>query len=250
MTLSLIISALVMGLLGGGHCLAMCAAPCALIVQGDKNKDTHLMDAPSIGKTVLSRSSHTNKKITSAIIFHLGRLIGYSMMGAMAALAMEQLAWFSDRSSWLYPAWTGLHLGILFWGLTMLILARQPAWLDNAGRAVWRRVQPVLQRRSGFFVLGLAWALLPCGLLYSALQLAALSAHPVSGAVAMAAFGVGSGLWLWAAPLLWNWIQKMPFAQNREYERWATRAAGLLLTGVSLWALWMNLYHTPQMWCR
>lgn len=250
MTLSLIISAFLMGLFGGAHCLAMCAAPCALIVRGGENQDLHVVNAEKIGFTQVDFKKEKLNKIKNAIIFHFGRLIGYGMMGAIAALAVEQLAWFSDRSSWLYPIWTGLHLLILFWGLAMLILARQPAWLDSAGRAVWRAVQPVLRRRSGSGIVGLAWALLPCGLLYSALQLAALSANGGVGAAAMVAFGVGSGLWLWAAPLAWAWVQKTPWAENRRYERWATRAAGLLLSAVSIWALWMNLYHTPQMWCR
>lgn len=244
MIFSLLGAAFMMGFLGGAHCLAMCAAPCAFI-SGTAKSQEYAIPVESIKNK--KKSFHL---AWPAVIFHLGRLGGYGLMGALAAWAVQQLAWFSDRSSWLYPLWAGMHLGILFWGLAMLVLARQPAWLDAAGRWLWVRVQPLMRSGVGPLVLGMGWALLPCGLLYSALQLAALSGTATAGAGAMVAFGIGTGLWLWAAPLAWGILQKMPWAKDRQYERWAARAAGLILTGIALWALWMNLYHEPQMWCR
>jgi sulfite exporter TauE/SafE len=40
--------------------------------------------------------------------------------------------------------------------------------------------------------LGLLWGLLPCGLVYSVLLIAATSAHAVDGALVMLAFGIGT----------------------------------------------------------
>jgi len=85
----------------------------------------------------------------AALQFHTGRLLGYGMLGAVAALAMEQVAWFSDRTSLLHPVWVLMHLLILAWGLLMVFQGQQPAWLERAGRAAWAKVQPVLALPGG-----------------------------------------------------------------------------------------------------
>ena len=108
-----------MGLVGGPHCLAMCAAPCHAVIQG------HGTAVQMHGK--LSR--HTTVWNWSALQFHMGRLAGYGVLGAISAFAMEQVAWFSDQTSALHPVWVLMHLAILVWGLLMLFQGQQPAWL-------------------------------------------------------------------------------------------------------------------------
>ena len=93
---------------------------------------------------------------------------------------------------------------------------------------------------------GMAWALLPCGLLYSAVLVAALGANAASGALAMLAFGVGSGVWLWIAPVAWRILQGR---LGRWRAAWGTRSAGLMLVGIALWALWLDAVHGPALWC-
>ncbi len=217
-----------MGLVGGPHCLAMCAAPCALVAS--RGQVGH--DQPLITRGWLS--------------FHAGRLLGYSLLGAAAAFAMGQMAWLADRTALLRPVWTGMHLAILFWGGLMLIQGQQPRWLEAAGRAVWRKVQPLVGRPGGTWVAGLAWALLPCGLLYSAVLVAALGAQPWMGAMSMLAFGIGSGLWLWLAPMAWRVLQGVVVRWRAD---WGTRTAGLMLVAVALWALWLDALHGPALWC-
>jgi sulfite exporter TauE/SafE len=92
-------------------------------------------------------------------------------------------------------------------------------------------------------MLGVAWSLLPCGLLYSALLVAALSANPAQGAGVMALFAVGSGLSLMAGPWLWLRLRGPGSGQ------WAIRLAGAALLASSAWALWMGLVHDAAPWC-
>lgn len=161
-----------MGLVGGPHCLAMCAAPCHAVIQG-------------YGKAVQMHATLPQPAawpVWSATQFHAGRLLGYGVLGAVAAFAMEQVAWFSDRTSMLHPVWVMMHLAILAWGLLMLFQGQQPLWLERAGRMAWSKVQPVLAMRGGVVLAGMCWALMPCGLLYSAILVAALSASPLAGA--------------------------------------------------------------------
>lgn len=241
MLLSLVWTSAVMGLVGGPHCLAMCAAPCAVVTSAPAPE----ADRGEV-KTVRLYGLRSRLWQRSAL-FHTGRLAGYASLGALAAWAVEGLAWLNERTTAMQPVWTFMHLGIMVWGILMMVQARQPAWIEAAGRGLWRRVQPVVAAPGGTFATGFVWTLMPCGLLYSALLVAALSGGAAAGALSMAAFAAGSGLWLLAAPWLWGWLRRH---LNIVRADWGSRVAGLLLFGVAAWALWMDLVYKPSLWCR
>jgi hypothetical protein len=228
MSSSLLATALLMGLAGGPHCVAMCGAACAA------------MGGAGAGKADGSRPLW---------FFQLGRLAGYSAMGALAAASMQGLGWLSVHSASLRPVWSLLHVAAALLGLMLLVQARQPVWLELGARHVWSRIRSAVNRpgkqagQAVPLVLGVAWSLLPCGLLYSALLVAALSANPAEGAGVMALFAVGSGLSLMAGPWLWLRLRGPGSGQ------WAIRLAGAALMASSVWALWMGLVHDAAPWC-
>jgi len=80
---TLAITALLMGLAGGPHCVAMCGAACSgvarLVRAGDR---------PAPG---------------ASWRFHAGRLMGYSLAGAAAAQAVQGLAWLTAQTGALRP---------------------------------------------------------------------------------------------------------------------------------------------------
>jgi len=223
MSIALALSALLMGLAGGPHCIAMCGAACAGLTRAGRGSPARSMWA-----------------------FHAGRLAGYSAAGAAAALTVQSLGWLTSNMSALRPVWTIFHLAVLAWGLMLVTLARQPMWVSNAGRSVWARVRPVATARGGVFATGVLWTLMPCGLLYSALLVASLSGGPLEGAVSMALFALGSGASLALAPAL---LARLAQWGNRFREDWGTRVAGALLVLVAAWALWMDLSHRIAIWC-
>jgi len=216
-------TALLLGLAGAPHCAAMCGAPCATLIR--------------------VRSPGATGRMA---VFQAGRLTGYALAGAVAGQAMQTLAQMAAAVSALRPAWTALHLVVLAWGLMLLVLARQPAWADGAARVAWRGVQPLLARRGGLWLSGLLWTLLPCGLLYSALLVAALSGGPARGAVAMALFALGGALATALAPWL---LLRLHERANRWRGQWGTRLAGLALAGAAGWALWLGMTHRLGEWC-
>jgi sulfite exporter TauE/SafE len=228
MSSSLLATALLMGLAGGPHCVAMCGAACAA------------MGGSAEGKANSTRSQW---------LFQSGRLAGYSAMGALAAASMQGLGWLSVHSASLRPVWSLLHVAAALLGLMLLVQARQPVWLELGARHVWSRIRSAVNRpgkpasSTVPLVLGVAWSLLPCGLLYSALLVAALSANPAEGAGVMALFAVGSGLSLMAGPWLWLRLRGPGSGQ------WAIRLAGAALLASSAWALWMGLVHDAAPWC-
>ena len=178
--------------------------------------------------------------------FQGGRLLGYALAGGAAGFGVESFAWLSQNTAVLRPAWTLFHLAVLAWGLMMIAQARQPAWVESAGRNVWSRVRPLTQRRGGLVATGALWAFMPCGLLYSALLVASLSGGALEGALSMGLFALGSGIPRALAPAA---FRKLQGAGNRLRKGWGTRIAGALLVGAAAWTLWMDLSKRFSDWC-
>jgi uncharacterized protein len=218
----LALTTLFMGLAGGPHCIAMCGAACASLQKG-QGGDYDLWK------------------------FQAGRLIGYAGLGALAAGSVKSLAWFSSQTLALHPVWTFFHVLVFCWGLILLIYARQPTWADNFGRQAWARVRKLSNLPSGVVATGMLWALMPCGLLYSALLVASLSANALNAAFSMATFSIGTSVSLMLGPLLWL---KLKNGNKWINESASMRLAGLLLASVAGWAIWMDLVHQVKIWCN
>lgn len=226
MVLTLVGAAFVMGLVGGPHCVAMCGTACAGVIR------------------VVRRSDPPPRH--ASLPFHAGRVVGYAAAGAIAAQAVEGLAWMGNHSAALRPAWTLMHLAVLAWGLSLLLLGRQPVLVGTAGRTLWNRVRPWAPRLGGTFTAGLLWACMPCGLLYSALLAASLSGGAVAGALSMALFAAGSAISLMGAPLAFDRMRG-PRGATRDIR--GTRVAGALVMLAAAWGLWMDLAQRIALWC-
>jgi len=222
MQTSLAMTALLMGLAGGPHCIAMCGGACA-----------------GIGHAAGARK-------TSALwSFQAGRLVSYSALGGVAAASMQGLGWLTTQTAVMRPVWTLFHVAVMTMGLMLVLLARQPVWLDRTVRSVWRRIQAFNASwgRGAPLAIGALWAFMPCGLLYSAVLVAALSGDPLDGALTMALFALGSSVSLLIGPWL---LLRLPGGGSGE---WGMRLAGLALAATSGWALWMGLAHDAAPWC-
>ena len=225
MQFSLALTGLVMGLVGGPHCIAMCGAACV-----------------GIGQAAGPR------KNSALLTFQLGRLVGYAALGALAAASLQGLGWLTVRSAALRPVWSLFHVAIVVFGLMLVWQARQPIWLEQVGRKVWMRARSLGAGAGGApLILGTLWALLPCGLLYSALLVAAMANSVLEGALVMAFFSFGTSITLTVGPWLWlKWRGHQPLNANGS---WGVRLAGAALTISSTWALWMALAHNQAPWC-
>ncbi|MBT9463467.1 sulfite exporter TauE/SafE family protein [Hydrogenophaga sp.] len=222
MQTSMAITALFMGVVGGPHCVAMCGAACAGISRAAGVRSTQALWT-----------------------FQVSRMVGYALFGAFAAGSVQGLAWLGTNTTVIRPVWTSFHVAALLLGMTLLWRARQPAWIETMGQNIWRKARPVLMSmgQRAPVVLGVAWALMPCGLLYSALLVASLSANALEGAAIMALFSIGTSISLTAAPWL---LLRLNGARSGA---WGIRLAGLALAVTSGWALWMGITQPTGLWC-
>lgn len=230
MSTTLLLTALAMGLAGSPHCAAMCGAACAGLTGTGQGRAS---GAPA-GTVIMLRAVATDRR---TLAFHAGRITGYAVVGALAALATGGLAWLTAQGGALRPVWTLFHLAVLAWGLSLLVLARQPDWAQRAGLQLWGRISPFVQRTGGLYLAGVLWVFMPCGLLWSALLVASLSGGPVEGALAMVIFATASSLGLLAIPSL---MARLRSAQGGGRD-WGTRLAGAVLVIAALAALGMDL---------
>ncbi|MDO8448266.1 MAG: sulfite exporter TauE/SafE family protein [Rhodoferax sp.] len=222
MQLSLAMTALLMGLAGGPHCIAMCGAACA-----------------GIGQAAGPR------KNSAMWSFQLGRILGYSALGALAAASMQGLGWLTVQSAALRPVWTLFHVATALLGMLLLLKAQQPVWLEQAGRKIWSGARSLAagRGRGAPLVIGALWTFLPCGLLYSALLVATLTGRALEGAMVMALFALGTSVSMMAGP--WLWLR----LRGKGTGEWGVRLAGLALAASSVWALWMGFAHDAAPWC-
>ncbi|HTP71416.1 MAG TPA: sulfite exporter TauE/SafE family protein [Burkholderiaceae bacterium] len=226
MDAALLAAAALMGLAGAPHCTAMCSAACGLTVR---------RCAPA-------------QPLAGSAAFLGGRLFGYAAAGALAAWVVSSLGELAATAAPLRALWTLFHLAALGLGLWLLLMARQPAWLERLGSAPVRAPGTLVfvngPARAG--AVGLGWFALPCGLLQSALVIAALANGPLGGAGVMAAFAVTSSSGLAVLPLV---LRRGLRGDAARSPRWAIRLAGLGLAATSGWALGHGMWQRIAALC-
>jgi len=227
MSLSLVAAGLAIGIAGSPHCAAMCAAPCAAI----------------------ERSCGGARPARAAAALHLGRLLSYGLAGALVATGAGWMAELAQATSWLRPLWTLLQVAVVVFGLWLLVAGRMPRIVLGTGSTSGVAVPmlgplPAMGRQRGWGWAGTAgalWAAWPCGLLYSALVVAALADGPLAGAAVMLAFALGGGL-----ALLFGRGVLGRLGQGATAARWA----GALLVMAGGWAIWLQLTGPSGPWCK
>lgn len=219
-----VLSMMLVGWLGGVHCLGMCGG---------------LVGAMSL--------SAPNGRAGWPVLlgYNVGRLISYSLAGGLAgALGAGSLLLgrILPVSLMLY---TLSNLMLVLLGLYLAGWSHLVLRIEGLGAGLWRGLQPLMARflppRRAWQAVpaGLVWGWLPCGLVYSVLLTALASGSATRGALVMLSFGVGTLPNLlvmgWFAHRLQTWRRRL----------WVRRLAGLLVAGLGLAGL-MHVIQTVE----
>ena len=174
------------------------------------------------------------------LLFAGGRVGSYTLLGALAGALGGRLLNLLPAGG---PAWPALFSGLLMVLLAWHFLGNGRALqvLERPGAALWRWLKPArsalipVDRPHKALALGMLWGLLPCGLVYSALLLAATSAGAGGGALVMLVFGA-----ITVAPVS---IAGVAGGQLRHLRGPAARrVAGVATLGLALWFLAQGLF--------
>lgn len=221
----------VAGLLGSiGHCAGMCG--------------------PIVAAFGVSQAKRGGKLWPRHLLFQLGRVTTYTLLGA----AIGYLGGFARIQSiqdmheccrpggaalvaaqaWPWQVWVKLAIGflMLLLGLFMLLGRRADALMEfKLPKAISNLLGQGLRRGGGPWLLGMAWGLIPCGLVYMMLLKTLDYGSWRMGAAGMAAFGLGNmplllGLGLLSTRLGQAWKQRL------------LRLGGLLVAAMGGYIIW------------
>ena len=222
MLTAMLSTACLVGLLGGVHCVGMCGGIVGSLTAG----------LPGDARTSLARA------FPYQLAYNCGRIAGYAvagaLMGALGTLLIEVMPLqYAQRALYALAAVFMILLGLYLSGWWHGL-----AGVERVGAVLWRRVEPLGRRllpvRSPLQAVGLGfvWAWIPCGLVYSVLLWSVSAGTATQGALLMLAFGLGT------LPSLLTMGMLAGAAARFSGQAWLRQAAGALVIGFGLYALW------------
>ncbi|GAB4365023.1 MAG: hypothetical protein Kow0060_22280 [Methylohalobius crimeensis] len=198
--------AFLMGLFSSFHCIGMCGSIIGTLTL-------------SLSQEIRSRKQRLTPYVLS---YNLGRILSYSMAGLIAGSLRYALEWpFGIQGYRLLQ----ILAAIIMTGCGLYIAGWFPrfAYLEKLGTRLWRRIEPFGRRilpvtnLSQAFLFGMVWGWLPCGLVYTALALAATAGGPTHGALVMTAFGAGTLPAVMGVGIMTNWMVRLARMRRFRY---------------------------------
>lgn len=173
---------LMLGLLGGTHCIVMCGGVVAM----------------TCSSLPLKRQGRLWAQLPFVLAYNTGRIASYATAGAAAGGLGATFAHFDTVARCqlmlrFVAGATMLAVGLYIAGVTAAL-----RWLERAAEPLWRRVAPLarslvpVRSPARALALGLLWGWMPCGLVYAALAMSLSAGSATAGALTMAAFGLGT----------------------------------------------------------
>lgn len=170
--LSLLTGAFFIGLAAQTHCVGMCG--------------------PVIGILGMNNSY---KRIPAAILYNLGRISTYTLLGVVGGLIAASV---SDISSIQYVIRYIAGGIMILIALQLFGMPQALGFIERPFQYIWKPIQRFSQRffpirtARGTYTVGMIWGLLPCGAVYGPLAVAMGAGSVAKSAGIMFAFGLGT----------------------------------------------------------
>lgn len=214
--------AFTVGLFSTIHCIGMCGG---------------IMGALSYGLPPEIRQN-SSRFLLYLLTYNSGRILSYALAGALLGLVggtLLEMMGPTQGHRWLQ--W-GAALMMVLIGLHIAGWLPKLASVERLGVPLWRRLEPIsrslmpVQTLPRALVYGVIWGWLPCGLVYTMLLSTATKVGPLSGALYMAAFGLGTLPSVVAAGMLAGRLYKIA---NNPYLK---VMVGVIIVLIGLFSLW------------
>lgn len=173
--MDLVFAALLMGLLGSGHCVAMCGSL-----------------TMAVGFSIPSSKNF----LFYSLYISLGRIFGYGLIGFVVSLLAQSIIGITNGGIFYLSILSSvlmLGIGLHIAQVNSLVLKTEKlgAFIQPIIDPIKKRLLPI-DSISKCLLYGLFWGFLPCGLVYTAISMAITSPNPVNGALIMISFGIGT----------------------------------------------------------
>ncbi|MCF8370908.1 MAG: sulfite exporter TauE/SafE family protein [Bacteroidales bacterium] len=183
--MDLFYAALIFGLLTGFHCIGMCG-PIAISLP-------------------LSDQNWTSKTL-GGIIYNLGRVVTYSILGGLFGLVGQGLKIAGFQQALAIVVGSIMIASVFFPLLFNKMSKGSPLFSSVEKLKMKMGLLFGKKSNSALFAIGLLNGLLPCGPVYIALGLSLASGHFLLGSLYMAVFGLGTIPIMLSLSLLGNFI--------------------------------------------
>lgn len=191
--------ALTVGLFSSLHCLGMCGG---------------IIGALSFSLPEEIRRNRW-RVVPYLLAYNSGRIFSYAAAGGLIGwLGMAAFTTISPRYGHVLLKWMAAAFMVAI-GLYLAGWFSRFALLENLGRPLWKRLEPLgrrllpVQSPLKALVFGIVWGWLPCGLVYAAIVYAAASGGAIDGALFMVFFGLGTLPAVLTAGILSHWIARL-----------------------------------------
>ncbi|WP_150048358.1 MULTISPECIES: sulfite exporter TauE/SafE family protein [Methylomonas] len=220
------LAAFIIGLFSSLHCIGMCGSIIGTLTYS------------------LSEELRSNKRILFSIVlsYNLGRIASYALAGTVvgtleAFLTLPFTQGHAHRVLQLLSALimtgAGLYIGGWF---------PRFAYIEKLGARFWKLIEPFGRRmipvtnKTQALLFGMIWGWLPCGLIYTALALAATTGNILHSAMTMLAFGLGTLPAVVGVGIMTSWLARISRVQLFK------RVVGILFIVFALLAAfpWLN----------
>jgi sulfite exporter TauE/SafE len=211
-----LLAVLIVGFLGGVHCLGMCGS--------------------IVGMFTTQLPQH-RARWPFHLAYSIGRIGSYAMAGALAGAVGQAGFLLRDQVPIQHLLFALSSVMLIVLGLYLAGLWSAVLRIEQAGRGLWQCIQPYTKHLLPItsipraLALGGLWGWLPCGLVYSVLVTALASGSASHGTLIMAAFGLGTLPNLLAIGLFWERLRHLVQAQKIRL------AAGLVVAGFGVYGL-------------
>lgn len=189
-------SAFIIGLLGSGHCIAMCGGITTMLTSALPASNKYQQQQIPVNDQAITINTKQSSKISLVFFYNLGRIASYSFIGAIVGYTG------SIAAKNIGMPLAGLRMfSAVFVILLGLYLGQWLMWLNRVetlGKKLWQYISPLANKVIPVnsplkaLTLGAVWGWLPCGLVYSTLTWALASGDILTGAGVMFFFGLGT----------------------------------------------------------
>ena len=221
MLTEVLIPALLLGLAGSAHCIAMCGGIVTAL-------------------SMTQRSRSFRRSMFFALKYNIGRLLCYTTLGFIAGLVGAIFA----HTGLMTVMRIFAAILLILTGLYIANIAPTLIKVEKLGQGVWRKISPLVKslNPSRSFVhsilCGFLWGLIPCGLVYSALAVAITYAKLVESLLFMLFFGLGT-----LTPLLFLGIGFSSLTHWLKNAR-VKYVMGFSLVAFGCWSMWSIYQHS------
>ncbi len=192
--LEIIVSGVILGLMGSGHCVAMCGGIISSLSITTKSK-LKTQDKDYIPVNNLEQNKNNWLAI---LLYQVGRISSYTIAGLFVGLAGNLFGTSVEDLTSIPLLKIFSALLIILMGLSISRIPIGKFNIENLGKYLWNVIKPYsrhflpVDKPYKALLLGGVWGWLPCGLVYTSLGYAVATADSLLSATFMFSFGLGT----------------------------------------------------------